>query len=109
YSQRLNRQSRKLEGAPELVQQGVASSPSFGLAHFSVSRTGVVAWRPGKAGLSQVTVFDRQGKELGTAGSPTIVQTMKLAPDEKHLLLGFAAAAWLLEPGRTGQQQVARG
>jgi hypothetical protein len=106
YAQRLNRTTRTLEGVPELVQQRVASSPSFYAAHFSVSRTGVVAWRPGTAGLSQVTIFDRSGKEIGIAGSPTVVQTLRLAPDETRLLLGFNATAWLLEPGRPGRQQL---
>ena len=106
YAQTLNRTARKLEGEPELIQQRVASSPAFYVAHFSVSRTGVVAWRPGTAGLSQVTIFDRQGKEVGTAGSPTVVQTLRLAPDETRLLAGFNATAWLLEPGRPGQQQL---
>ena len=68
YAQTLNRTTRTLEGGPELIQQRVASSPSFYVAHFSVSRTGVVAWRPGTAGLSQVTIFDRQGKEIGIGG-----------------------------------------
>jgi eukaryotic-like serine/threonine-protein kinase len=106
YAQTLDRTARTLKGEPELIQQRVASSPAFYVAHFSVSRSGVVAWRPGTAGLSQVTIFDRQGKEVGTAGSPTVVQTLKLAPDETRLLVGFNAAAWLLEPGRPGRQQL---
>ena len=109
YAQTLNRKTRRLEGEPELIQQRVASSPSFYAAHFSVSRTGVVAWRPGTAGLSQVTIFDRKGKEIGTAGSPTVVQTLRLAPDETRLLVGFNATAWLLEPGRPGRQQLEQG
>jgi hypothetical protein len=109
YAQTLNRTARKLEGEPELVQQRVASSPAFHVAHFSVSRTGVLAWRPGTAGLSQVTIFDRQGREIGTAGSPTVVQTLRLAPDETRLLIGFSATAWLLEPGRPGRQQLEQG
>ena len=109
YAQTLNRTARRLEGEPELVLQRVGSSPAFYRAHFSVSRTGVVAWRPGTAGLSQVTIFDRQGKEIGTAGSPTVVQTLKLAPDEKRLLVGFNDIAWLLEPDRAGQVQLEHG
>ena len=109
YAQTLNRTARKLEDEPELVQQSVASSPAFHRAHFSVSRTGVMAWRPGTAGLSQVTIFDRQGKEIGTAGSPAVVQTLKLAPDETRLLLGYNYTAWLLEPGRPGQLQLEQG
>src|SRR6185295_1646114 len=49
YAQTLNRTARRLEGTPELIQQRVASSPAFSRAQFSVSRTGVVAWRPGTA------------------------------------------------------------
>ena len=109
YAQTLNRTTRTLEGGPELIQQRVASSPSFYAAHFSVSRTGVVAWRPGTAGLSQVTIFDREGKEIGTAGPPTVVQTLRLAPDETRLLVGFNLTAWLLEPGRPGRQQLELG
>jgi dipeptidyl aminopeptidase/acylaminoacyl peptidase len=109
YAQTLNRAARTLVGEPELIQQRVASSPAFRVAHFSVSRTGVVAWRPGTAGLSQVTIFDRQGREIGTAGSPTVVQTLRLAPDETRLLIGFNATARLLEPGRPGQQQLEQG
>ena len=109
YAQTLNRAARKLEGEPELVQQRVASSAAFHVAHFSVSRAGVVAWRPGTAGLSQVTIFDRQGHEIGTAGAPTVVQTLRLAPDETRLLIAFNATAWLLEPGRPGQQQLEQG
>jgi serine/threonine protein kinase len=109
YAQTLNRTARRLEGTPELIQQRVASSPAFWVAHFSVSRTGVVAWRPGTAGLSQVTTFDRQGKEIGTSGSPTVVQTMRLAPDEQRLLIGFNVGKWLLEPDRPGQQQLEQG
>jgi hypothetical protein len=109
YAQTLNRTARRLEGTPELIQQRVASSPAFWVAHFSVSRTGVVVWRPGTAGLSQVTIFDRQGKEIGTAGSPSLVQTLRLAPDEARLLAGFNATAWLLEPNRPGRQQLEQG
>src|SRR4029077_12349878 len=109
YAQTLNRTARRLEGTPELIQQRVASSPAFWVAHFSVSRTGVVVWRPGTAGLSQVTTFDRQGKEIGTSGSPTVVQTLKLAPDETRLLIGWNGGKWLLEPGRPGQQPLEEG
>lgn len=109
YSQRLNRVARKLEGAPQLLQRGVASSPASVRAHFSVSRNGIVAWRPGRAGLSQVTILDRRGSVVGTAGPPSLVHTLLLAPDEKHLLLVGEMAAWLLEPNRPGLLRVAQG
>jgi serine/threonine protein kinase len=109
YAQRLNRTAKKLEGEPELIQRGVASSPAYWSAHFSVSRAGVVAWRSGRAGLSQVTVLDRHGSTLGTAGPPVLVQTLRLAPDEMHLLLAFNSTAWLLEPNRPGLLRLDQG
>ena len=56
-----------------------------------------------------MTVFDREGREIGTAGPPTVVQTLRLAPDETRLLVGFNFTAWLLEPGRPGRQQLEQG
>jgi hypothetical protein len=99
YGQRLNREARKLEGEPELLEQGVASSPEWALAHFSVSRAGVIAWRPGRAFYSQVTLFDRQGKQIGTAGPPGIFRTLELSPDGTRLL---ANGATVLEPNQPG-------
>ena len=80
YSQRLNLKERKLEGDPELVQQDVASAPGFALADFSVSRSGLVAWRPGTQALSQVTAFDRQGKLVGTSGLQATLFTCACRP-----------------------------
>ena len=62
YAQTLNRRDRRLKGDPELIQQGVASRGTS--ASFSVSRSGVVVWRPGRAMLPQVTIFDRRGAQL---------------------------------------------
>ena len=85
YSQRLNLRERKLEGDAELVQRGVATARPA-LAEFSVSRSGLVAWRPGALALSQVTVFDRQGKQVGTFGPPSDFYDLRLSPDETHVL-----------------------
>ena len=107
YAQKLDVRNRKLTGEPELVQQGIASAPAFYRAHFSVSGSGVVAWRPGKAAVAQVTIFDRQGKELGTAGAPASVMFLRLSPDETHLLAGSASnESWLSELGRPGRLSV---
>ena len=109
YAQTLNRTARKLEGEPELVQQRVASSPAFHVAHFSVSRTGVVAWRPGTAGLSQVTIFDRQGRRSARRVLPRSSRHSSSRPTRHDCCVGFNATAWLLEPGRPGQQQLEQG
>ena len=103
YAQRLNRRTRRLEGDPELVQRGVASGAEF-LAAFSVSDSGIVAWRPGRAALAQVTIFDRQGTPIGTAGPFSNTGALKLSSDEQHVLLAERnGRAWLLEPNQAGR------
>jgi hypothetical protein len=103
YSQKLNVAKRKLEGDSELIQQGVASAPGVVLAGFSVSRSGLIAWRPGTQAYSQVTIFDRQGKQVGTAGPHSEFQYLRLSPDETHLLGGLAEGGTrLLERDRSG-------
>ena len=108
YAQRLNRQARRVEGDPELVQRGVASR-GFG-GYFSVSRSGVIAWRPGRAVLSQMTIFDRQGKPIGTAGTPGEQGSLRLSPDEQHVLVAARdGRAWLLEPNQPGRLNITHG
>ena len=105
YSQKLNLRSRKLEGQVELVVHGVASQPSMEVnrGDFSVARNGTIAWRPGRTALSQVTVFDRQGKILGTTGRPGAYSDLSLSPDEKHVLVSSVLRGWLMEVGQPGQ------
>jgi eukaryotic-like serine/threonine-protein kinase len=111
YLQRLNVKERKLEGDAELIQRGVASASETSLADFSVSRSGLVAWRPGTQALSQVTVFDRQGKQIGTFGPPNDFNYLRLSPDETHLLAhSNDSGSQLLDrdrPGMLGLGQVA--
>jgi hypothetical protein len=103
YSRRLNLRDRKLEGDTDLIQQKVASLPGRARAAFSVSRSGVAAWRPGTQALSQVTVFDRQGKQIGTFGPPNDFNYLRLSPDETHLLVSAEGSGpQLLEPDQPG-------
>ena len=112
YAQRLNLKERKLEGDAELIQQSVVSLRGRALAAFSVSRSGLVAWRPGTQGLSQVTVFDRQGKQIGTFGPPNDFNYLRLSPDETHLLVSAdGGSPQLLErdqPGMFSLDQASR-
>jgi len=102
YSQRLDLKARKLEGDAELVQPGVATA-RYTCPEFSVSRSGLIAWRPGTQALAQVTAFDRQGKRVGTFGPPSDFYNLRLSPDETHLLANPEdGGPQLLEPDRTG-------
>jgi eukaryotic-like serine/threonine-protein kinase len=105
YAHRLDRKSRRLTGEAELVATNVASGPGRGVnrADFSVSGTGAVAWRPGKAALSQVTIFDRQGKQLATAGPPSSVDRIAVSPDETRLVASGGEHAWIMDVGQPGR------
>ncbi|SPE38254.1 Serine/threonine protein kinase [Candidatus Sulfopaludibacter sp. SbA6] len=75
--------ARRLEMAGEAVPiaEGL---PDGGPPLFSVSTTGVLAYRTGGAGFlptTQLTWFDRAGKNLGTVGEPGQYNTVALSPD----------------------------
>ena len=104
YSQKLDLGQRKLMGDSELIAEHVASEPGMFVdrADFSVSRSGVLAWRPGTAALSQVTAFDRKGTVIGTGGPPSPVSSLRLSPDETRLL-AYGERSWLLDVGQPGR------
>jgi len=85
------------------VQQGVA--------RFSVSQSGILAWRAGREVLlAQLTIFDRQGRAIGTAGPPSNTGALKLSPDEQRVLLAERnGRAWLLEPNQPGRFSLGQG
>jgi hypothetical protein len=80
---------RSLEpwGDPIPVAEGVGSA--FLSANFSVSPSGILAYRAGKTlpWLSRLSWFDRQGKQLGNAGEPGAYSytDLALSPDGTHL------------------------
>jgi serine/threonine protein kinase len=104
YAQKIDVKARRLVGDTELVQERVASNPSYRNAYFSVSRSGTIVWRSGTAVISQVAVFDRNGNRTGTAGTSVPALMVSLAPDEAHILVSSEAGSWVMEsngPGRT--------
>jgi len=104
YSQKLNRSARKLEGEAGMVAEGVTSNPYAYIrrADFAVARNGTVVWRPGKVATSQVTVFDRSGRPIATAGPPGNFSQIHLSPDETRLLVDSDAGPKLVEVGQPG-------
>ena len=103
YAQRLDLRSRRLDGDPELVRKGVATSPVFGMAAFSVSRDGVLVWRSGGEAGAFVTTFDREGRVLGTSGPQANSSWIRLAPDQKHAATyGEDRGSQFLEIGQNG-------
>jgi hypothetical protein len=108
YAQRLNRAARRLEGDAELIAQGVASNPEE-RADFSVASNGVLAWRGGRAAVTQVTMFDRSGRVAGTAGPAGRILGLLLSPDETQLLARTGDQDWLIDVGEPGRQLLPRG
>jgi serine/threonine protein kinase len=110
YSQKLNRSARKLEGEAELVLRGVASQPGTDVTRgdFSVSGKGVIAWRPGRAALNEVTIFDRSGNRIGTAGSPGPFTSAILSPDDTRIL-AMGDRDSILDVGQPGSQVLPAG
>lgn len=108
YSQRLNRASRAIEGQPELVVKGVASQPGLMRADFSVSDNGTVAWRPGHAALAQVTVFDRKGAVINTAGQAGAIDSVYVSPTDDSRLLVLGASDGIVEVGQSGMFSLPR-
>jgi eukaryotic-like serine/threonine-protein kinase len=95
----------KLRGDPVPVAEHVGTFANS--AMFSVSATGVLAYRAGAAAAagSQPTWFDRQGKVVGTFGEPSQDSAFVLSPDGSRAAVrggapGQPGDLWLLDFGR---------
>jgi eukaryotic-like serine/threonine-protein kinase len=99
------------EGEPILFAEHVASFLLSGA--YSASSSGVLAYRPAKTGpgLSELTWFDRQGKELSVAGEPGSTYAyfdLALSPDATRVaasridlsMAGSQRGIWLLDFAR---------
>ena len=74
FAQRFDATREELAGDPVLVADSVALYSSRSDGGFSVSETGMLAYRKGGgAGLRRLAWFDRSGKEVGAVGGPTIM------------------------------------
>jgi serine/threonine protein kinase len=74
-----------VSGDPVAVAQPVNYMVIPGTAHFTASRTGVLAYQSHRD-QARVAWFDRTGRELGTALKTGIYQSLRLTPDGRSLL-----------------------
>jgi len=77
-----------------------------GLADFSISRNGVLAFQSAGARTAQLVWVDRNGRELRRVGQPADYSEPTVSPDGKRIAVGIAdprsgsGDLWILEPAR---------
>jgi Tol biopolymer transport system component len=97
-AQRFDVARLRLDGDPFPLVQGVEYFQPTGLAAFSVSQSGVLAYQAWSH-ASRLVWLDRNGRETGAVGGVAAYTYSRLAPDEKRLALAIA------DP-RTGTEDV---
>jgi eukaryotic-like serine/threonine-protein kinase len=74
----------ELSGEPYAIAEDVVHYGEIGptaLGIFSVSTNGVLCYQTGNRSISQLTWFDRSGKQLGPVGPPGYFTEPVLSPD----------------------------
>ena len=90
-------------GQPFPIAEGVQGGSGLGAGDFSVSRTGVLAYRTGAGGgLTQLQWFDREGKQLTSVGEPGVYFTFSVSPDETRAAVSRADSGdiWVFDLSR---------
>jgi serine/threonine protein kinase/Tol biopolymer transport system component len=78
----------RLTGEPNVVATAVAYSPSTYWANFAVAANGTTVY-DGSSGvaLSQLTWYDRSGKQLGTVSDAGVVANPAISPDGRLVVV----------------------
>jgi Tol biopolymer transport system component len=93
----------ELSGRPTLVLPEIASL--WGRGDFSVSTTGILAYRTAEPKNRQLAWFDREGRRLETVGPRNSYSQWNLSPNEKRLAIAYqetprGGAIWTLDLSR---------
>ena len=75
----------RLMGEPEALAEQVESTPGSGRGGFTVSRTGVLAYR--STGETRLAWYDRSGKPLEWLGAPGQYGNPALSPDQQRIAI----------------------
>ena len=75
-----------LSGDPVPLAQDLGVD-NVGLAHFTASHTGVLAFRSGEAGGGQLAWVDRKGEQREAVGEPADIAATSLSPDGRWLAM----------------------
>jgi serine/threonine protein kinase/Tol biopolymer transport system component len=80
-------------GDSVVIADQVGFQPSIFWGPFSVAENGTVVYNPTiGAALSQLTWYDRSGKELGRVGESGVVSNPTLSPDDSRVVVDVADA-----------------
>jgi eukaryotic-like serine/threonine-protein kinase len=88
FAQAFDDRQLALSGDPIRIVDRLQFDTLSGYASYSVSATGLLAYRAGAGGgaePSELAWFDRQGKQLGTVGSRANFGQIRLSPDGKRV------------------------
>ena len=84
--------SGQISGEPVPLAEDLGID-TVGLAHFSASHTGVLAYRGGEAGGGQLLWTDLQGEVLKAEGDPGEIRTSSLSRDGRWLAMAMSAGS----------------
>ena len=104
---RIDTERGELSGDPVTVAEPV--STTFALGWFSVSATGVIAYRSGSMAPRRSTWFDRSGTVLGDVGD---LNAPALSPDQRFVAYdrtdGSNRDVWIMDLGRRSHTPLTR-
>jgi dipeptidyl aminopeptidase/acylaminoacyl peptidase len=108
-----NPDSGKVEGEPTIVAQGFTSAASNSV--FTVSSTGVLAYRLGSAQRRQLVWVNREGSALRALGEPAsdFMAAPELSPDEQSVAVFLQRTGdndiWIIELARNLARRITDG
>ena len=84
FAQPFDAKKAALSGEPSLLAENVHHFFGPGHAAFSVSQAGVLVYQAAETPVRLVW-FDREGKEVGVLGQPTVVKFVRISPDGNRI------------------------
>jgi len=84
-AQRIDERTGRITGEPITVAASVQQNPENGYAAFSVSRSGILAYRESTVPGAQLTLVDRTGAETAV-GPPMDMQGFDVSPDGRYIV-----------------------
>ena len=106
---------RTLSGEPFSIAEPVLEGPDRGIGNFSISDSSELAFASAGSNQSQLTWFDRSGRQIGTVAEPSNQDDPQLSPDASRIAVSrhdpetLAFDVWLLDLSRRTTSRVTFG